>query len=71
MATLKQEYKKTVIHTRIMWVLRDRLFSVCCFNQRHIYIKRQVTQHDCRPILLGVEEKGTEIVYGEEKHILY
>ncbi len=28
-----------------MWILRDHLFSVCCFNQRHIHIKRQVTQH--------------------------
>ncbi len=71
MATLKQEYKKTVIHTRIMWVLRDRLFTVCCFNQRHIHIKRQVIQHDCRPSLLGDVDKLTDIVYGWEKHILY
>ncbi len=38
-----------------------------CFYQRHISTNRQATQHGC----LGDEDKGIEIVYGEEKHILY
>jgi hypothetical protein len=32
--------------------------------------KRQATQHGCLPRLLGEVDKGIEIVYGEEKHIL-
>jgi hypothetical protein len=32
---------------------------------------RQSTQHGCLPSLLGDGDKGTEIVYGEEKNILY
>ncbi len=31
------------------------------------HTKRQATQHDCLPVLLGDEGKGTETVYGEEK----
>jgi hypothetical protein len=30
-----------------------------------------VTQHGCLPSLLGDGDKGSEIVYGEEKHILF
>jgi hypothetical protein len=33
--------------------------------------KRKATQHGCLPILLGEGDKGIEIVYGEEKNILY
>ncbi len=33
--------------------------------------KIQATQHGCRPSLLADEDKGIEIVYGEEKNILY
>ncbi len=33
--------------------------------------KRQATQHGCLPSLLGDVDKGIEIVYGEEKNILY
>jgi hypothetical protein len=33
------------------------------------HTKRQATQHDCLPSLLGDEDKGIEIVYGEEKNI--
>jgi hypothetical protein len=35
------------------------------------YTKRQATQHGCLPSLLGGRYKGIEIVYGEEKNILY
>jgi hypothetical protein len=31
---------KTVIHIRIRRILIDRLFSVCSFNQRHIFRDR-------------------------------
>jgi hypothetical protein len=34
-----------------------------------IQTKRQDTQHDCLPRLLGDGDKGIEIAYGEEKHI--
>jgi hypothetical protein len=37
--------------------------------ERHV--KRQVTQHGSLPSLLGYGDKGIEIVYGEEKNILY
>ncbi len=33
--------------------------------------KRQVTLHDCLPSLLGDGDKWIEIVYSEEKYILY
>ncbi len=33
--------------------------------------KRQTTQHGCVPILLVDGDRGIEIVYGEEKNILY
>jgi hypothetical protein len=33
--------------------------------------KRQATQHGCLPSLLCDGDKGIEIVYGEEKNILY
>jgi hypothetical protein len=36
-----------------------------------LHNKRQATQHGCLPSLLGSGDKGTEIVYGEEKYILY
>jgi hypothetical protein len=32
-----------------------------------VHIKRQATQHGSLPSLLGVGDKGIEIVYGEEK----
>jgi hypothetical protein len=32
---------------------------------------RQVAQHGCLPSLLGDGDKGIEMVYGEEKNILY
>jgi hypothetical protein len=32
---------------------------------------RQSTQHGCLPSLLGDRDEGIEIVYGEEKQILY
>jgi hypothetical protein len=35
------------------------------------HLKRQVTLHDCLPSLLGDMAKRIEIVYGEEKNILY
>jgi hypothetical protein len=35
------------------------------------HTKRQADQHDCLSSLLGDEEKGVEIVYGEGKNILY
>jgi hypothetical protein len=35
------------------------------------HIKGQATLHDCPLSLLGDGDKGFEIVYGEEKHILY
>jgi hypothetical protein len=31
------------------------------------HIKRQATQHDCLPSLLGDGDKGIEKVYGEDK----
>ncbi len=37
---------------------------------RDTYTKRQATQHDCLPSLLGDGNKGIEIVYNEEKNIL-
>ncbi len=39
-------------------------------NQRKI-LRDRVTQHDRLPSLLGDGDNGTEIVYCEEKHILY
>jgi hypothetical protein len=38
---------------------------------RDKHTKRQATQHGCLPSWLGDEDKGIEIVYGEEKNILY
>jgi hypothetical protein len=35
------------------------------------HTKRQATQHGSLPSLLGGRYKGNEIVYGEEKNILY
>ncbi len=35
------------------------------------HTKRQATQHGCLPRLLGNGVKGIEIVYGEDKNILY
>jgi hypothetical protein len=35
------------------------------------HTKIQATQFDCLPSLLGDEDKGIEIVYGEEKNSLY
>jgi hypothetical protein len=41
------------------------------YYQRHIGTKRQATQHGCLRSLLGDGYKGIEILYGEEKNILY
>jgi hypothetical protein len=38
------------------------------FHSRETPTKRQETQHDCLPSLLGDEDKG--IVYGDEKYVL-
>jgi hypothetical protein len=38
---------------------------------RDTHYKRQATHHGCLPSLLGGGDKGIEIVYGEEKNILY
>ncbi len=38
---------------------------------RETHTKRQATKHDCLPSLLGDGDKVIEIVYGEEKNILY
>jgi hypothetical protein len=38
---------------------------------RETHTKRQATQHGCLPNLLGDGDKGIEIVYSEEKNILY
>jgi hypothetical protein len=35
------------------------------------HTKRQATQHGCLSSLLGNRVKGIEIVFGEEKYILY
>jgi hypothetical protein len=35
------------------------------------HTKRQANQHGCLPRLLGDGDKGIEIVYGEEKNVLY
>jgi hypothetical protein len=35
------------------------------------HTKRQASQHGCLPSMLSDGEKGIEIVYGEEKNILY
>jgi hypothetical protein len=35
------------------------------------HTKRQATQHGCLPSLIGDGDRGIEIVYGEEKYILY
>ncbi len=35
------------------------------------HTKRQATHHGCLPSLLGDGDKGIEMVYGEEKNILY
>jgi hypothetical protein len=35
------------------------------------HTKRQATQHGCLPSLLGDGYKGIEILYDEEKKILY
>jgi hypothetical protein len=34
------------------------------------HTKRQATQHDCLPSLLGSGDKGIEIVYGEKKYLV-
>jgi hypothetical protein len=39
--------------------------------RRETHTKRHATQHGCLPNLLGDGDKGIEIVYGEEKNILY
>jgi hypothetical protein len=41
------------------------------WNLRDTYYKRQATQLDCLPSLLGDGDKGIEIVNGEEKNIMY
>ncbi len=38
---------------------------------RETQTKRQATQHDCLSSLQGDGDKGTGLVYGEEKYILY
>jgi hypothetical protein len=38
---------------------------------RDTHTKRQATQQGGLPCLLGDGDKGMEIVYGEEKNILY
>jgi hypothetical protein len=40
-------------------------------RRSEIHTKRQATQHDCLSSLLGDEDKCIEIVYVEEKLILY
>ncbi len=37
----------------------------------HTHIKRQATQHDRLPSLLGDEGKWSDFMYGEGKNILY
>jgi hypothetical protein len=39
----------------------------CPLNRKHKHTKRQATQHDCLPSLLGDGDKEIEKVYGEEK----
>jgi hypothetical protein len=39
--------------------------------QQETPTKRQATQYDCLPSLLGVGDNGIEKVYGEEKNIFY
>jgi hypothetical protein len=39
--------------------------------QPETHIKRQATQHDCLPSLLSGGDKLPEIVYDDEKHVLY
>ncbi len=46
-----------------------RDFITPCNPETHT--KRQATQDNCPPSLLGDGDKWIEIVYGEEKHILY
>ncbi len=50
------------------------IFNFFLHSQRFLpetQIKRQVTQHDCPPSLLGDGHKCTEILYCDEKHIVY
>ncbi len=53
--------------------IKDKVCAAIC-NIKFVpetHTKRQATQHDCLPSLQGDWDKGIEIVYGEEKHILY
>jgi hypothetical protein len=43
----------------------------CTKFQLESYIKRQATQEGCLSSLLGDGDKGIEILYSEEKNILY
>jgi len=45
--------------------------QIPCHLQTETHTKRQATQHDCLLSLLDDGDKGIEIVYGEEKYILY
>jgi hypothetical protein len=42
---------------------------VGCLQKAHT--KRQATQHGCLPGFLDIGDTGIEIVYDEEKNILY
>ncbi len=45
------------------------MYSMRRYPETHT--KRKATQHGCLPSLLSDEDRGTEIVYDEEKNILH
>jgi hypothetical protein len=50
-------------------LLDTQLYSFPLSHQ--IHTKRQAIQQGCLPSLVGDGDIGTELVYGEEKNILY
>jgi hypothetical protein len=69
-------FKVGLLTTSMMEGKGERLKEdICCrtppFPSPETHTKRQATQHGCLSILLGNGDKGMEIVYDEEKNILF
>jgi hypothetical protein len=79
MFTMQESLRsKSLVTLHIIHItLRNTVFSMrqhlssekSYFSETHT--KRQATQHSWQPSLLGYGDKGIEIVYCEEKKILY
>jgi hypothetical protein len=72
-----------VMHSQLRWEQSYYFPAMCifvyvysivvygCWALLETHIKRQVTQHDCLPSLLGDGGRWIEILYSEERNILY